>query len=134
LEVKVRGAFTKFLFLWPQTIKHDHQDIEKAKRYNIGKLRLRSLRNHADFFAYKAEEQGQIVAFLSAVSPHDLHRDMPNSTRWEYLAGKIDKEKGTCIVFAYIWFASLAVAKKYVLRHGMTIQGGWNAGEAQNKD
>ncbi len=78
----MRGAFTKVLFYWPSTIKHEHSDPGKEIRYNVGKIRLRKLQKSCEFFAYSSDDQGQIVAFLSKVDDFDLHLAMPKNTRW----------------------------------------------------
>jgi threonine dehydratase len=126
----MRGAFTKVLFHWPSTIKHDHFDLEKELRYNVGKIRLRKLQQNCEFFAYSSDEQGQTVAFLSKVDEFDAHIAMPKNTKWEYLAGMVPHGGDNVFLFSYIWFSSLMNAKEYVLRHGMKIQGGWNESES----
>ena len=121
----MHGIFGKLIGDWPTTISHNSKHSEeKQLRYSIGTERLSLLRANAQFFAYADTDQGRIGAFLCELDEFDLDPRMPESTRFEYLAGR--EADGEVMLFAYLWFSSLKEAKAYVLRHSMTFVGGWN--------
>jgi hypothetical protein len=123
----VRGVYRKLLWESPPRLSHEHgDDPDRIRRYRIGESRLAFLKEHAKPFAYRAKADGeQIAAFLAEVDQSDLDPEMPPDTRYEYLAGSVLAD-GTVVLYAYLWFRSLAEAKQYVLRHGMRIEGGWS--------
>jgi hypothetical protein len=123
----VRGAFSKFLWQLPPVFSHEHHgNLEKASRYTIGESRLAFLKRHGEAFAYLAKPTGeQVVAFLVALDDDDRDPGMPDTTCYEYFAGSLTAE-GSVVLYAYLWFATLADAKAYAIRHGMTLEGGWN--------
>lgn len=123
--------FSCFLDHFPLFIEHNSKDLpEKLARYDIGLRRLRLLRRFAQPFAWgpteRARELGeQVYAFLVPVTDDLRSNEIPESVRYEYLAGHV-VERTRVTLFAYMWFDSLSQAKDYVLKRGMTLVGGWN--------
>jgi hypothetical protein len=123
--------FSLFLDNFPIFIEHNSKGVpDKLARYDIGLRRLRFLRRFAQPFAWgptqRARELGeQVFAFLVPITEDTRSNDIPESVRYEYLAGCVSKDKRATL-FAYMWFESLNDARQYVLNHGMTIVGGWN--------
>jgi hypothetical protein len=123
--------FSFFLAHFPLFIEHNsNDDSEKLARYEIGLQRLRLLRRIAEPFAWGPPERTrefgeQAYAFLAPITDDTRSPDMPESARFEYLAGSV-VDRSRITLFAYIWFESLSDAKKYVEKRGMTVVGGWN--------
>lgn len=121
----MKGSFIKFKWRWPSCIEHNHSDPEKSLRYQIGSERLHFLKNFSQNFAYEENENGDsILAYLVELDSEDLDNRMPQTTKYEYICGKISEN--SFLLFSYLWFESLDDAKVYVQRKNMTILGGWN--------
>jgi hypothetical protein len=121
----VCGAFQKLKAYWPLKIEHNHDPFsDKEVRYQVGQERLELLRVNAQEFAYVVENGEEYVAFLYEFDEGDQDYRMPETTKFEYICGRLKGEK--FVLFSYIWFDTLTDAKNYALKHGMKISGGWH--------
>lgn len=74
----------------------------------------------------RAKEHGEMIyAFLVPATEDTRSSLLSNKVKYEYLVGSVIERK-IFKLFGYLWFESLAEARDYVTKKGMTIIGGWH--------
>lgn len=121
------GIYAELLYYWPAKISHNHSDPEKEIRYRVGSARLALLKQFAEplacYFDQTTGDQ-QAAYVLVHEDEADLHPDMPETTRVEYICGKKTPE-GDYMIFSYQWFDSVKKAVSYAESHKMKTEKRW---------